>query len=237
MQTQLLEYQVQDSIFEAYVAWDETITIPRPAVLIFHDWTGRYHFTEKKAEQLAELGYVGIAIDMYGKGKIGQTKEEKGQLMQPLMADRNLLKQRVVASYEIAKTLSQVDPQQIGAMGFCFGGLCALDLARSGVLIKGAISFHGSLVPPANASAQQIQCPLLILHGYDDPMVPPTQVAAFEQEMTQAKVDWQIHVYSKTMHSFTNPEANDPGFGTVYNPVADRRSWVAMQNFWEEVFS
>ena len=122
-------------------------------------------------------------------------------------------------------------------MGFCFGGLCVLDLARSGADVKGVISFHGLFNAPENLPNEPIKAKVLALHGQDDPMVPPEQVAALQKEMTNAGVDWQIHAYGNTMHAFTNPEANDPGFGTVYNAGADKRSWIAMKNFFEEIFA
>jgi dienelactone hydrolase len=122
-------------------------------------------------------------------------------------------------------------------MGFCFGGLCALDLARTGASLRGVVSFHGLLIPPGNIPNPQIKAKVLVLHGHDDPMGPPEQVLALQTELTQAGADWQIHIYGGTVHAFTNPLANDPGFGTVYDSQADKRSWIAMQNFFEEIFA
>lgn len=236
MYTGNIEYTHDDDLFEAYVAYDDSTMEKRPAVLIFHDWSGRNDFACAKAEQLAELGFVGIALDLYGKGKLGQDNVEKAALMQPYIDNRNFLQQRMLAGLEMAKSVAQVDQEQIAAIGFCFGGLCALDLARSGADIKAVVSFHGLLFAPASVAKQKIKAKVLVLHGYADPMVSPENVNEFAKEMTEQDVDWQIHMYGNTMHAFTNPNANDPDFGTVYAADADRRSWIAMQNFLNEVF-
>ncbi|MBX3708597.1 MAG: dienelactone hydrolase family protein [Gammaproteobacteria bacterium] len=236
LKTQKIEYQDGSLILEGYYSYDDSVTKKRPAVLVCHDWSGKNDFVCQKADQLAELGYVGFAIDMYGKGKIGNTKEEKTALMTPLVQDRAKLQQRMLAAYETVKTLGPVETPHIGAIGFCFGGLCALDLARSGADVKGVVSFHGALHPPENTAKHQIMSKILVLHGFDDPMVTTDQVIAFGQEMTHAKVDWQIDIYGNAMHAFTNPQANDPSFGTVYEKNADARSWAAMKTFFKEVF-
>lgn len=226
-----------DVLLEAFFAFDDALTGQRPAVLINHAWGGRDDFVAEKAKKLAELGYLGFAVDMYGKGVLGTSPEENMALMQPFMADRAMLQRRIKAALAAVKLMPWVDDRKIAAMGFCFGGLCVLDLARTGVDIKGVVSFHGLLLPPGNTQGQAIKAKVLALHGNDDPMVPPEQVLAFEQEMTEAGADWQLHSYGNTMHAFTNPAANGPGFGTVYQPDADRRSWLAMQNFFVEIFS
>jgi dienelactone hydrolase len=182
------------------------------------------------------LGYVGFAVDMYGKGILGSGPEENARLMQPLMEDRAMLQKRMQAALHAVKSLPWVDDGKIAAIGFCFGGLCVLDLARTGAGIKGVVSFHGLLVAPGNTQGNAIKAKVLALHGHDDPMVPPEQVLAFEREMTEAGADWQLHTYGHTMHAFTNPAANNPDFGTVYQADADRRSWQAMQNFLAELF-
>lgn len=230
-------YMDGDVVLEAFFAFDDALTGQRPAVLINHAWGGRDEFVAEKAKKLAALGYVGFAVDMYGKGVLGTSPDENMQLMQPFMADRGMLQQRIKAALAAVKLMPWVDGKNIAAMGFCFGGLCALDLARTGADIKGVVSFHGLLVPPGNTQGTAIKAKVLALHGHDDPMVPAEQVLAFEQEMTQAGADWQLHAYGHTMHAFTNPIANDPGFGTVYQPDADRRSWLAMQNFFAEIFA
>jgi dienelactone hydrolase len=235
MKTNLVEYKDGDVVLEGFYSYDEKKSGNRPLVLVAHDWSGRNEFAEKKAQKLAELGYIGFAIDMFGKGKIGKTKEEKMALITPFMNDRELLKKRILAALEAAKKIPNVDTKKIGAIGFCFGGLCVLDLARSGADVSGVVSFHGLLnLPPKE---EKIRAKVLALHGHDDPMVPSDVVFSFQKEMTDAKVDWQMVIYGNTMHAFTNPQANDPGFGTVYSACADKRSWIAMKNFFEEIFA
>lgn len=229
-------YMDGDVQLEAFFAFDDALSGRRPAVLINHAWGGRDEFVAEKARKLAELGYVGFALDMYGKGILGSGPEENAKLMQPFMADRALLQKRIQAALYAVKQLPWVDDSKIAAIGFCFGGLCVLDLARTGADIKGVVSFHGLLGAPDNTRGTAIKAKVLALHGHDDPMVSPEQVLAFEQEMTEAGADWQVHAYGHTMHAFTNPVANDPAFGTVYQADADRRSWQAMQNFLAELF-
>jgi dienelactone hydrolase len=236
LKTQNVAYRDNDIVLEGFCAFDNNIQGKRPAVLVLPDWSGRNTFACEKAEKLAALGYVGFAVDMYGKGKIGHTKEEKIALMQPLMQDRMALQRRLLAAFQTIKNLEPVDSARLGAIGFCFGGLCALDLARSGVEVKGVVSFHGLLDAPEIKTASTIKAKVLALHGFDDPMVTPDKIVEFGHEMTHAKVDWQLDIYGNTMHAFTNPEANDPGFGTVYNKHADARSWMAMKAFFEEIF-
>jgi len=231
-----VNYMDGDTLLEAFFAYDDAIAGRRPAVLINHAWGGRDQFVANKAVKLAELGFVGFALDMYGKGVLGSGLEENAKLMQPFMDDRAMLQKRISAALAAVRLLPWVDDKKIAAIGFCFGGLCVLDLARSGADIKGVVSFHGLLGAPGNTEGTRIKAKVLALHGHDDPMAPPEQVLAFEQEMTRTGADWQVHVYGNTMHAFTNPIANDPGFGTVYYADADKRSWIAMKNFLEEIF-
>lgn len=230
------DYTDQDTALQGFLAYDDSISHPLPAVIVAHDWAGRSEFACLKAQQLASMGYVGFALDMYGEARLGNDNTEKSQLMQPLVDNRKLLLQRVLAAFNAVSALDQVDSSKIAAIGYCFGGLCVLDLARSGAKLNGVVSFHGALSAPELNHDQVISAKLLVLHGYDDPMVRPDQVQAFAQEMNEAKVDWQINMYGNAMHAFTNPMANDPGFGTVYDEKADQRSWLAMTNFLQEIF-
>ncbi len=238
MQTQTIEYQDGDTTLEGYVAWDDSISGPRPAVLVGHDWTGRRDFATGKAEEMAKLGYVGFAIDMYGKGVFGSDGDVEGNtaLMGPLAGDRAALRARMMAALEAVRGLDVVDASKVGAMGYCFGGMCVLELARAGADVGGVISIHG-IFSPGGVPNEKITAKILCLHGQDDPMVPPEQVLDFENEMSEAGADWQMHAYGGTMHAFTNPAANDPGFGTMYNPVADKRATQSIQNFFDEIFA
>lgn len=229
------DYQHGSTVLKGHLSYQDANS-PQPAVLICPDWTGRSHFTDNKAEQLAQLGYVGFAVDVYGEGRQGDSKEAKSALMQPFINDRALLRERMLAAFHAAQQLPMVDPNRIAVIGYCFGGLCALDLARSGAALKGAVSFHGLLMAPSGLSRPRMQAKVLALHGYDDPMVPPEAVQEFASEMNDAKADWQIVMYGHTMHAFTNPNAKDPGFGTVYNAMADQRSWRALGDFLNEIF-
>jgi dienelactone hydrolase len=179
---------------------------------------------------------VGFALDMYGQKHCGQTNEEKSALIKPFMENRQFLAKRMNTAFETVSKLPYVDANNIAAIGFCFGGLCVLDLARSGTKLKGVVSFHGLLQAPAHTTAEKIHAKILAIHGYEDPMVTQEHVQQFQQEMTAKKADWQMHIYGQTMHAFTNPIANDVSFGTVYNETADHRSWVAMKNFLAEIF-
>lgn len=230
-------YLDEGVLLDAFFAYDDTTEDRRPAVLICHAWGGRNEFVAEKAKKIAELGYVGFAIDMYGKGILGSGVEENEKLMQPFMDDRRMLQQRIHAALSAVKLFPWVNDQKIAAIGFCFGGLCVLDLARTGADIKGVVSFHGLLNAPDNTDANKITAKILALHGYDDPMSSTEQVITFQEELTKAGADWQFHSYGNTMHAFTNPVANDPDFGTVYQPDADRRSWLAMKNFLAEIFA
>ena len=235
MQKELIEYRDANTALEAFVVHDGS-AVKKPAVLVSHAWAGRSDFECKKAEALAELGYVGFAMDNYGKGVLGNSMEENSALMTPFIEDRAKLRQRLLAGLETASSLDFVDTGRIAAIGFCFGGLCVLDLARSGADVKGVVSFHGLFGAPENLPNGSITAKVLALHGHDDPMVPPESVLALETELSEAGADWQIHSYGNAAHAFTNPEANMPENGMMYNANADRRSWQAMKNFLAEIF-
>ena len=230
-----VEYRHDGTLLEGLIAWDDGVKAPLPGVLISHAWAGRGEFECDKAKALAGLGYAGFALDLYGKGVLGQGPDENMKLMQPFMQDRARLQGRLKSALSAFQTQPEVDKTRVAAMGFCFGGLCVLDMARSGADVRGVVSIHGLFVPPGNTRGKKIKARVLALHGNDDPMVPVAQVEEFEKELTEAGADWQIHVYGNTMHGFTNPQANDPARGVVYNAAADRRAWITLQNFLGEV--
>ena len=233
MKTEKITYQSGDNSFEGFLAQPEGDS--NPCVLIAHTWAGRDAFVQEKAKLLTELGYAAFAIDMYGDGKIGTSNEENAGMMQPLLDDREELARRALASLDAVSKIDSIDASKIVIMGYCFGGLVAMDLARTGADIKGAVSFHGFLAGPEN-STNEIKAKLLALHGDSDPMVGQDQIESFRQEMTSKKVDWQLHVFGGAMHSFTNPEANDPDFGAVYSKNADERSWKIFTDLLKELF-
>ena len=236
MKTETVSYSHAGVDCRAHLAYDDNKKGRRPAVLVSHAWAGRDEFACDKAGALARLGYAGVALDNYGGARLGKSKDENMKLMMPFIEDRKLLLGRLTAGFEAARALPQVDPEKIGVIGYCFGGLCALDLARGGAALRGAVSFHGLLGSPEGLPKRKIAAKLLVLHGYADPMSNPEQLAAFCKEMDEAKADWQVHAYGGVLHAFTNPSANDPGFGTVYDKKSDARSWAAMRNFFEEAF-
>jgi dienelactone hydrolase len=233
--SRLLDYSLDGKRFQGYLAMDDAATGPRPTILIAHTWAGRGEFEESKARRLAEAGYVALALDMYGDGRRGSGPEENAALMAPLLEDRADLQARINAGLAAAAALAEVDAARIAAMGYCFGGLCVLDLARSGADVCGVVSLHGLFTPADNLPVPAIRSKVLCLHGYDDPMATPDTVLALASELTAAGADWQIHAYGNTLHAFTNPAADDPEGGTLYSAVADRRSWRAVENFFDEV--
>lgn len=230
-------YEHDGTTFRASVAVDNAASGPRPGVLVGHAWAGRSAFEDGRAVALAELGYVGFALDVYGEGILGSGPEENTQLMQPLLDDRAKLQARLATALSAMRALDSVDASRTAMIGYCFGGLCALDLARTGADISGAVSIHGLFAAPDNHTDTKISARVLALHGWDDPMAQPDTVLALASEMSAKGADWQLHAYGNTLHAFTNPEANDPGFGTVYDANADRRSWQAIGNFLEEGFA
>jgi dienelactone hydrolase len=236
MITNNVEYNDGDVLLEGFVAYEET-DVQKPLVLVAHDWSGRRQFACDAATRIAELGYVGFALDMYGKGIFGSDNDVAGNsaLMNPLASNRALLRQRIRAALVAGRNIPQVDATRVAAMGFCFGGMCVLELARSGADVRGVVSIHGIFAPGDEPNAS-IVSKVLCLHGHDDPMVPPEQVLAFETEMSEAGVDWQMHVYGGTTHAFTNPAANNPDFGTVFNATAERRAYQSLTSFLAEIF-
>tara|TARA_Y200000002_G_scaffold220953_1_gene182411 strand:+ start:22 stop:729 length:708 start_codon:yes stop_codon:yes gene_type:complete len=206
-----------------------------PVVLVVPTYAGRDQFTIDKAKSMNALGYSGFAVDMYGEAKIGETPEDNMELMNNVLSDRPMLQKRMLLAIEAAKKEARVDNSKIASIGFCFGGLCVLDTARTGLDIAGVVSFHGIFNKPGNTDGNKIKAKVLVLHGNDDPMVPHSDVNGLANELTEAEADWQIHAYGSTSHAFTNKEANSPEMGMAYNPDADKRSWKSMTDFLKEV--
>ncbi|MGD0236602.1 MAG: dienelactone hydrolase family protein [Syntrophorhabdales bacterium] len=230
-------YKQGDATLEGYLAWDDALTGKRPGVLIIHEWWGLNDYIKGRADQLAQMGYVAFAADIYGKGKRAKDATEAGQLAHIYWSDRKLLRARANAGLDILMRYQLTDPKRVAAIGYCFGGTTVLELARSGADIAGVVSFHGGLDTPDPNDAKNIKAKVLVLTGADDPNVPASQVLAFADEMRKARVDWQLVMYGGAVHSFTNPASgNDPSKGVAYNEKADRRSWQAMKDFFAEMF-
>ncbi len=235
--TREIEYQHRNVVFEGVVAVDNATDSERPVVLVSHAWGGRDDFAIQKARLLAKMGYVGFALDLYGKGVLGSNKEENRALMTPLLEDRLLLQARMDTAVEVARSQPEANAKKVAAIGYCFGGLCVLDLARTGADVSAVVSFHGLFTPPDNTAGRQIKSRVLVLHGYDDPMATPEAMVALASELSASQADWQIHAYGDTVHAFSNPGAADPDFGTVYSELADNRSWRSMADFLKDSFS
>lgn len=227
-------YVVDGVTCNGYLAYDETFPPKRFGVLLFHAWHGQDEFIREKTREMARGGLIAFAVDIFGEGKTGKTKKECEALIQPFLNDRALLEQRILGGLNALRQQSIVYKNRIGAIGFCFGGLCVLDLARSGADLKGVVSVHGLLLPRPFAN-NPIQAKILALHGHDDPLVPPAQVLEFQKEMTKAKADWQMHIFGLTSHAFTNPEAHDPAAGLQFQPASEARAWIEIHSFLKEV--
>lgn len=235
IQVRPVSYVDGDVELEGLFAHDDETSAPKPLVLVIHAYGGRGPYESERAVELARLGYAGFAVDLYGRDVFTTDPGESEALMMPLLDDRAALQRRLQIALEAATEQAEVDGAGTAAIGYCFGGLCALDMARFGAKLNGVVSVHGLFDPPSQPGPDRIDAKVLVLHGWDDPMVPPQQVLGLADELTGAGADWQIHAYGRTMHAFTNPNANDTDRGVVYHPDADRRSWQAIENFLDEL--
>jgi len=237
VRTKTVEYREGSAVLEGYLAWDDSIEGRRPGVLVIHEWTGINDYVRGRVRQLAGLGYVAFAADIYGKGVRPEGPKEAAAQATKFKSNRKLMRARAAAGLAVLQKQPQTDGRRIAAIGYCFGGTVALELARSGASVRGAVSFHGGLDTPDPTDARRIKGKVLVLHGAADPHVPPAEVQAFEKEMHEARVDWQMVLYGGAVHAFTNPSrGRDPSKGAAYDPRADRRSWAAMKLFFAEIF-
>jgi dienelactone hydrolase len=221
---------------EGFLAYDDSVQGKRPGVLVVHQWFGLTDYEKRRATMLAQLGYVAFCADIYGKGIRPKNVQEAGALSGKYKSDRQLLRARVNAALDELKKNEPVDTKNVAAIGYCFGGTTVIELARSGAELNGVVSFHGGLDSPTPSDGKNIKCKVLALAGADDPFQKPDDLTAFESEMRDNKVDWQIIFYGGAVHAFTQP---DPGFvnpGAKYNEKADKRSWEAMKTFFAEIF-
>ena len=237
MTVQSVVYQIDRQAYESRLVYDTDIVSPRPGLVMAPNWMGVSEGAERIAQSVASKGYVVLVVDLYGQGVRPSNNDEAAAAMTPLKNDRALLRKRMQVALEQlqGQAHAAVDRAQSGAFGFCFGGCCALELARTGVPLKATVSFHGTLDTPNPADASNIQGSVLVLHGDADPLVPAEQLPAFRDEMNTAGVDWQLTSYGGAYHSFTDTEANNPGV-QMYDAKVSARAFQAMHNLLEEVF-
>jgi len=240
VKTKVIQYKAGDKLMEGYLAWDDAARTvgdgKRPGVLVYPEWWGLTDYPKKRAEQLAQLGYVAFAADMYGKGETTDEAEEAATWMGAVKKDQTLERERLEAALNVLKSQEQVDANRIAAMGYCFGGTMALDMARMGMPVKGVVSFHGDL--STKTPAEKAPVKILVLTGADDAWVPADQVKAFEEEMKKAGADVKVISYPGAQHAFTNSDADRHGIKNVkYNADADKKSWEEMKKFLGDLFA
>jgi dienelactone hydrolase len=234
--TETVDYKQGDATLEGVLVYDDANKDKRPGILVVHQWFGLTDYEKRRATQLAQLGYVAFCADIYGKDSRPKNVSEAGAQAGKYKSDRALLRARVNAGLDELKKNQFVDTSHVAAIGYCFGGTTVMELARSGADLNGVVSFHGGLDSPTPSDGKNIKCKVLALAGADDPFQKPDDLTAFESEMRDNKVDWQIVFYGGAVHAFTQP---DPGFvnaGAKYNEKADKRSWEAMKTFFAEIF-
>lgn len=237
LKTRMVVYKDGEVALEGYSVYDDSFQGKRPGVLVVHQWKGLTDYEKRRADMLAKLGYNVFAADIYGQGVRPTTDAEAGATAGKFKQNIPLLRSRAKAALEVLSSDELTDPKKIVAIGYCFGGTAALELARSGADLAGVVSFHGGLSTPNPGDARNIKGKVLALTGGDDPLVPPKEVEAFQKEMREAKVDWQVNIYGGAVHAFTDwTVGNDNSKGVAYNEKADHRSWEAMKVFFAEVF-
>ncbi len=230
-----LEYHLGGRDYVGYLVFDNAVKGTKPGVLVAHNWMGITQVTRDRADDVAKLGYVAFAADIYGKGIRPKNTDEAASLAGGLKKDRLIIRMRMQQALKVLREQADVDAKRIAVIGYCFGGTAALELARTGAELKSVVSFHGGLDSPKPEDGKRIKAKLLILHGADDPFEKAQDLAAFEAELRDARLDWQLVKYGNAVHAFTEKEAgNDNSKGAAYNELADKRSWIAMKNFFQE---
>ena len=230
-------YEVDGTTFEGFLVHDDAVGGPVPGVLIVHQWMGLSDNERMRARMLAEMGYVAFALDVYGQGIRPSNTQAASEQAGKFYGDRQLFRDRVNAGLQQLLAIGKVDPERVAAIGYCFGGSGALELARSGADVAGVVSFHGALQTPDPSDAKAITAKVLVCHGAVDPYVPMEQVEGFVEEMEAADVDYQLIMYAGAVHAFTQKGAgDDPSQGAAYDAAADRRSWEHMRLFFSEIF-
>lgn len=234
-----LAYKVDGANCSSFVAYDSASAAKRPVVLIIHEWWGLNDYVKNRARQLANLGYLAIAVDMYGDGKMGNDPKQANDLAKPFYDNPLFAQRRFDAALSKIKAYPQADTTKIAAIGYCFGGGMALNLARLGENLNGVVSFHGSLVG-VPADKAKLKAKILVCHGADDQFVKPEEVATFKKQMDSIGADYVFKSYAGATHAFTNPDATKNGekfkLPIAYNAAADTASWKEMQDFFGRIF-
>lgn len=238
LQREAVEYQDGDQTLEGYLVYDDALAGKRPAVIVVHEWKGLGDYAKRRADMLAEMGYLAFAADMYGKGVRAVTHEEAGKLAGMYLNDREKMRKRAASALDFVAAHELAEPGKVAAIGYCFGGTTVLEMARAGLDVKGVASFHGALKTPSPAPEGGVKARIMVFHGSQDTFIAPEDITGFEKEMSSAGADWQLVVFSKAVHSFTVAEAGDnPASGVAYNREADERSWKMLTLFFREIFS
>jgi dienelactone hydrolase len=231
-----VQYQDGDQVLNGFIAYDDARTDKRPGVLVVHEWWGLNDYAKRRAEMLAELGYVAFAADMYGDNKVTEHAADAKGWMAQITENQDAWQRRALAGLEALKASDKVDGDRLAAIGYCFGGATVMELAYAGADLDGAVSFHGALPVATPEQQKAIKASILITHGEQDPHVPPKRVAAFKEALDAAGVDWEMVTYGGAKHGFTNPDADSYHIdGIAYDAKADARSWALMQSFLAEV--
>ena len=231
-----ISYEHDGGQFQGYMAWDDSVSGKRPGVLVVHEWWGLNDYVRERARQLAEMGYVAFAVDMYGADKVTAHASQAKEWMTQIVSNIDAWQARAVKGLELLRGNEHVDAERIAAIGYCFGGATVMQLAYAGADVDGVVSFHGSLPPASDDVLANIKTRILVAHGSQDGFVPAERVAKFQSQLDKSGADWQMTVYSGARHGFTNPGAAEYGLdGLRYDANADRRSWAAMQRFFDEV--
>lgn len=233
--TKQIDYKVGDSTCKGFLAWDDAVEGKRPGVLVVHEWWGLNDYAKQRTEELAKLGYVAFAADMYGDGKTTEHPADAGKMAGEVRANVENWRKRAEAALEVLKEQPQCDTEKLAAIGYCFGGATALQLAYTGADLDAVSTFHAALPAATPEEAKQIKAELQINHGADDPMVNVDAVGAFKKPLEEAEVKYEVIQYPGAVHSFTVPTADKVGIpGIAYNKDADEKSWQAMKGLFEE---
>ena len=239
IQTENKNYSVDNIEFKGYLAWDDSVSEARPGVLVFPEWWGLNEYIQKRTEQVANLGYLALGVDMYGEGKTVDNPDEAGSLMNAVISDKKIVKDRVQAAYNLLKGHTMSDSRRLGAIGYCFGGALVLNMARLGMDLRAVVSFHGALDSFHTPAAGEIKAEVLVCHGASDQFISQEAIDQFKSEMDTAGATFEFISYEEALHGFANPSADERGqkfnLPLAYNENADRKSWEAMKELFERV--